>query len=102
SPPRTWSDLADPRLFASLSLADPTHSGSAGVAYMIVIQRAMADAETEFLSRPANTGKPLSQLKSSPQYQAALDEGWKRGMRELVLIAANARYFSDSGAQPPN
>ncbi|MGD0768233.1 MAG: extracellular solute-binding protein [Tepidisphaeraceae bacterium] len=102
SPPRTWSDLTDPRLFASLSLADPTHSGSAGVAYMIVIQRAMADAETEFLSRPANAGKPPAQLKSTPQYQAALDEGWKRGMRELVLIAANARYFSDSSAQPPN
>ncbi len=102
TPPRTWGDLADPRLFGSLSLADPTHSGSASVAYMIVIQRAMADAETEYLSRPGNAGKPPGQLKSTPQYQAALDEGWKRGMRELVLIAANARYFSDSSAQPPN
>ena len=101
SPPRTWSDLTDPRLFAGLSLADPTHSGSAGVAYMMVIQRAMADAETEFLGRPGNAGKTAAQLKSDPQYQAALDAGWKRGMRQLVLIAANARYFSDSSAEPP-
>ena len=94
APPQTWSDLGDPRLFGSLSLADPTHSGSAGVAYMMVIQRAMADAENNFLRQG---GK-----KSTPQYQAAIDAGWKQGMRQLVLIAANARYFSDSSAQPPN
>jgi len=102
APPKTWSDLADPRLFSYLSLADPSHSGSAAVAYMMVIQRAMADSESGFLHRPENAGKTLAQLKSAPQYQAALDAGWKDGMRRLVLIAANARYFTDSGAQPPN
>ena len=102
APPNTWSDLADPRLFSYLSLADPSHSGSAAVAYMMVIQRAMADSESEFLRRPENAGKTLAQLKTAPQYQAALDAGWKEGMRRLVLIAANARYFSDSGTQPPN
>jgi iron(III) transport system substrate-binding protein len=102
APPKTWSDLADPRLFSGLSLADPSHSGSAAVAYMMVIQRAMADSEGDFLSQPENAGKTVAQLKSAPQYQAALDAGWKEGMRRLVLIAANARYFSDSGAQPPN
>ena len=102
TPPTTWSDLADPRLFSSLSLADPSHSGSAAVAYMMVVQRAMADAENDFLHRPENAGKPVAQLKSTPQYQAALDAGWKEGMRRLVLIAANARYFSDSATQPPD
>lgn len=100
--PRTWSDLADPRLFRSLSLADPSHSGTAATTYMIVIQRAMADAETEYFNLPENRGKPTAQLKSTPKYQAALDAGWKRGMRQLLLIAANARYFSDSAPQVPN
>jgi iron(III) transport system substrate-binding protein len=102
APPKTWSDLADPRLFSGLSLADPSHSGSAAVAYMMVIQRAMADAESGFLGRPENIGIPVARLKTAPQYRAALDAGWKEGMRRLVLIAANARYFSDSGAQSPN
>jgi iron(III) transport system substrate-binding protein len=102
APPKTWSDLADPRLFSSLSLADPSHSGTAALTYMMVIQRAMADSESDFLHRPENAGKSFAQLKSTPQYQAALDAGWTEGMRRLVLIAANARYFSDSGAQSPN
>jgi ABC-type Fe3+ transport system substrate-binding protein len=102
APPRTWDDLADPRLFSSLSLADPTHSTSAGAAYMMVIQRAMADFESDFFHQPQNAGKRPTQLKSTPQYQAAIDAGWKEGMRRLVLIAANARYFSDSSVQPPN
>lgn len=100
--PQTWTDLADPRLFASLSLADPTHSGTAAVTYMTIIERAMADAEAEFFKLPKNRGKPSAQLKAVPEYQTALDAGWKQGMRQLLLIAANARYFSDSSAQPPN
>jgi iron(III) transport system substrate-binding protein len=99
-PPKTWTDLADPKLFASLSLADPTHSGTATVTYMTIIERYMADAETNFFNE--NRGKPTAQLKSTPEYQFALDAGWKAGMRHLLLIAANARYFTDSSAQPPN
>jgi iron(III) transport system substrate-binding protein len=101
-PPQTWSDLTSPRLFSCLSLADPTHSASAGVAYMMVIQRSMADAENKFLHESQNAGKPADKLKSTPQYQLALDDGWKEGMRRLVLIGANARYFTDSSVQPPN
>jgi iron(III) transport system substrate-binding protein len=100
--PRTWTDLADPRLVASLSLADPTHSGSAAITYMMIIQRAMADAEGEFFNRPENRGKLAAQLKSTPQYLTALDAGWKRGMGQLLLVAANARYFSDSATQTAN
>ncbi len=102
SAPRTWSDLANPGLFRSLTLADPSHSGTASTTYMVIIQRAMADAESEFLNLPQNRGKPAAELKSTPQYQAALDAGWKQGMRQLLLIAANARYFSDDAEQLPN
>jgi hypothetical protein len=85
-----------------LSMADPSHSGSAATAYMMVIQRAMADAESEFIHRPQNAGVPVAKLKSTPAYTQALDAGWKQGMRQLLLIAANARFFSDSSSQPPD
>jgi iron(III) transport system substrate-binding protein len=76
SAPRTWADMTDPRLAGMVALADPTHAGSAGVAYIMVIQRAMADAGP--------------------------DAGFKRGMGTLLLMAANARYFSDSSPLPVN
>jgi ABC-type Fe3+ transport system substrate-binding protein len=101
SEPTTWGDLADPRLMGSVALADPTHSGSAAVAYMMVVQRAMADAEAQFLQSDKNRGKPIKELKASPGYRQALDEGWKNGMRRLLLIAANARYFVDAAPQVP-
>jgi ABC-type Fe3+ transport system substrate-binding protein len=97
SAPARWRDLADPRLSGWLALADPTHSGSAGVAYMMVLQRAMADAEEAYLA-----GHPGPLNKSAPDYQAAIAGGWHRGMGQLLLIAANARYFTDSATQPPN
>jgi ABC-type Fe3+ transport system substrate-binding protein len=101
-PPTTWSDLTNPGLFGSLSLADPAHSSSASSAYMIVIERAMADAQADFMQRPQSRFMTLEEMKSSPDYQSALDAGWKKGMGQLLLIAANARFFSDYGSQTPN
>lgn len=96
SPPQTWRDLTHERLSGLVALADPTRSGSAAVAYMVVIQRAMADAEEEYFQSHASIDK------NDPQYRQAIEQGWKRGMRELLLIAANARYFTDSASQVPN
>ena len=39
--------------------------------------------------------------KSSPAYQAAIAAGWHRGMGQLLLIAANARYFTDNATATP-
>lgn len=100
--PTTWTDLTNPRLFGSLSLADPTHSVSATSVYMIVLERAMADAESQFMQRPGSRFMTLDEMKSSPDYQSALDAGWQKGMGQLLLIAANARFFTDSGSQTPN
>lgn len=100
--PAAWSDLADPKLFGMVALADPAHSGSAAVSYMMVIQRAMADGESEFLStHPELKTLPKAELKRRPDYQAAIVSGWKRGMGQLLLIAANARYFTDSSEVVP-
>jgi iron(III) transport system substrate-binding protein len=82
--PATWSDLASPKFDGALALADPTHSGTAAAMYMIILQRAMLDAEEQHGSSPAS-----------------IDAGWKRGMGELTLIAANARYFATDSSRVP-
>ena len=98
-PPETWSDLARPELAGLLALADPTRSGSAAYTYMMVLQRAMEAGERRFLAaHPGLDAGP--ELESDPAYRAALGQGWKEGMRTLVLMAANARYFTDSASRP--
>ena len=92
-PPRTWEDLARPELNGLVVLADPSKSGSAAVAYMMALQRAIADAEEAYLA--AGGGE------DDPGYAAALNEGWMRGTGDLLLIAANARYFTDSAGAVP-
>jgi len=101
--PATWNDLADPKLIGLISLADPQHSGSAAVAYMMVIQRAMADAETAFLdSHPDLKARPKAEWSKNAEYKEELAAGWKRGLRVLTQIAANTRYFADSSTIVPN
>ncbi len=102
APPQQWSDLADPRLADLVALADPTRSGSAAVAYMMVLQRAMADAEeTLFARHPEMREKSARELAGEPRYLQAIAAGWKQGMGQLLLIAANARYFTDSANLVP-
>jgi ABC-type Fe3+ transport system substrate-binding protein len=99
-PPTTWQDLTRPELTGLVALADPTRSGSAAVVYLIVIQRAMTDTEQAFFA--AAPQRSTEQRKSDPGYGAALEAGFQRGMALLTLMAANARYFTDSASQPPN
>lgn len=96
--PEAWTDLARPELAGLLALADPTRSGTAAIVYMMVLQRAMAAAERRWLDEnPALAG---TDFEKSATYRAALGAGWKEGMRVLVLMAANARYFTDSASRP--
>lgn len=96
--PRTWHDLTRPELADLVALADPTRSGSAAVAYMMVLQRAMADREARFLaSEPPGT---LESAERSARHRAELAAGYHDGMGLLLRIAANARYFTDSGSRP--
>ncbi len=81
--PETWDDLADPRLFGELGLADPTKSGSIAKAFEMVIQeqiqtvRAERDGEGDYVA-----------------------DGWERGMRLIQAMGGNARYFTDSATKP--
>jgi len=101
--PTGWHDLTHEKLFGLVALADPTHSGSASVAYMMVVQRAMADAEEELLKRRPGLRKlPQPEREKEVSYREAIAAGWRRGIGELLLIAANAQYFTDSAQQVPN
>jgi hypothetical protein len=65
----------------------------------MVLQRNMYDAELAFFE--SHAGQPKAQLVKTPEYQQAIAAGWKQGMRDLLLIAANARYFADQAPQVP-
>lgn len=78
--PKRWQDLADPRLANWVCLADPTRSASAKQAYMVIVERAMADAKARGQSE---------------------DSGWADGMGLIRLISANARLFTDSASVVP-
>jgi hypothetical protein len=70
---------------------------------MMVVQRRMADAEAEvFAQAPELKAMERAAQEKDPRYQKAVSEGWRRGMGELVLIAANARYFTDMAPQVPH
>jgi iron(III) transport system substrate-binding protein len=83
-------------------MADPAHAGSSAVAYQMVLQHRMAMAETAIFARKPQL-KSLSKttLAQDPAYRAAIADGWKQGMAELLKIAANTRYFTDSSTVVP-
>src|SRR5260221_447862 len=41
------------------------------------------------------------ELSKNAAYNRAIAAGWKRGMSDLLKIAANARYFADSSPLVP-
>jgi iron(III) transport system substrate-binding protein len=101
--PTRWEDLASPKLAGFVAGTDPMRSGSVAAAYMTILQRAMVDAEEAlFASRPDIKAMPKADREKNADYKAAIDKGWKTGMGTLLLMAANARYFTDSGSQPCN
>lgn len=75
-PPTDWEALADPRFFGNIALADPTQSGAAAKAFEMIIQQ---------------------QMRAMPTPAA----GWTRALQLIQRIAANARYFTDSGTKVP-
>lgn len=102
-PPTQWEDLADPRLAGLIAGTDPMRSASVAIAYLTVVQRAMVDAEEAlFNARPDVKFMPKAERDLDPAYREAIAAGWKTGMGTLQLMAANARYFTDSGSQPCN
>lgn len=87
--PRRWADLADPRFFRLVALADPVKSGSINKAFEMLVQEQMAAVLAERGVCPATAG---------PEDLAA---GWRRGFAVIRQISANTRYFTDSASKVP-
>lgn len=73
--PRRWDDLADPRYFQNIALADPTKAGSITKCFEMLIQDQMQRVEDDH------------------------EQGWRNGMNLIKIISANARYFTDSASK---
>lgn len=82
--PSSWNDLANPRFFRQVALADPTKSGSSTKAFEMVIQQQMQEV--------VGTGDATD---------AALAGGWARGMQLILKASANARYFAAGANEVP-
>ncbi len=85
-PPTRWADLAEPRYFRNIALANPTQSGSVNKSFEMLIQQQMQEVVA---------GRQLT-----PEAEKdAVAEGWARAQRMLMKIGANARYFTDSSTK---
>ena len=112
-PPAQWSDLADPRYFRQLGLADPTKSGSFAKAFELIIHQQCYDAvraagftEEDITRHEAAITAARLPPGALPEgvpasYQAALEQGWEQGIRLIRRIGANARYFTVSASKVP-
>ena len=112
-PPSVWEDLADPRYFGQLGLADPTKSGSVAKAFEMIVHAQCAKAVAaagytrgqirRYEDSIAAAKRGVGELPPDvPQaYQAAVERGWLEGVRLLRRIGANARYFTDSSGKVP-
>jgi iron(III) transport system substrate-binding protein len=90
SPPTRWVDLADPRYRGGIALANPTQSSSVNRAFEMLIQQQMLEVRSGVKTGPAGDAATEAELNA---------EGWTRGMRLLMKIAANARYFTDASTK---
>lgn len=111
--PGSWEELADPRFFGQLGLADPTKSGSVAKAFEMIVHtccaRSVAEAGfgreqiSEFERVLGEAGWRGGELPEGvPQgYQEAIERGWVEGVKLLQRIGANARYFTDTASKVP-
>lgn len=90
----TWKDLARPELFQTTVIADPTKSGSITKCFEMILQQAMAEsyAGTPVLPEEKEEGE-------APEQERKLERGWEEGFLRIKLIAANARYATDSAGK---
>ncbi len=105
--PTQWDELADPRLFRAVGLADPTKSGSIAKVFEMIIHQKIRDRvlsdgfteqQIEQYEQWIEQKKPFAQ---STAYEASISAGWIDGVRLLQLIGANARYFTDAASKVP-
>lgn len=113
--PDAWADLADPRFFRQIALADPTKSGSVTKAFEMLIQQRIretidrtlvADGYDPDLPPPvaAEAATPDDRRRAERYHvlvDQAIREGWLDAMRLIQRISANGRYFTDEATKIP-
>jgi len=117
--PDQWADLADPKFFRQVGLADPTKSGSVSKAFELIIQQRIYEVvyEAGFDDAKINAyekaiadyiklkDKEYKRGELPPDvpadYQQAIERGWAEGLWRVQKIGANARYFTDSASKVP-
>lgn len=95
--PTGWRDLADTRYLGQVALADPTKSGSMNKAFENVLQQEIHRVVNARMA----TARYASEEARKAAEQAAVAEGWVKGLKLLQLISANSRYFTDSAQKVP-
>lgn len=93
--PEQWRDLADPRYYGQLALADPGRSATVTKAFEMLIQQEMQLA-IDRLTKDMSVPRTLEEIQA-----AGVREGWTEGLRLIQKISANARYYSDSSSKIP-
>jgi ABC-type Fe3+ transport system substrate-binding protein len=94
-PPLAWSDLADPRYFRQIALANPTQSSSVNKSFEMVVQQQMQAAVEE----EAPAGRQSATSANPGALPPGVARGWTRGLQLLMKIGANARYFTDASTK---
>jgi ABC-type Fe3+ transport system substrate-binding protein len=64
--PKKWDDLADPKFFNQLTLADPRQSGTANAMDVVVLQALGWDKGWELLARVAGNTRKFTHSSSDP------------------------------------
>ena len=95
--PTRWEDLADPRYYGQIAVADPAKSGSIVKAFEMIVQQQMR--ETLQAAGPRIQAAP-PRMRDAVEAEA-LRQGWVKGLQLLQRIGANARYFTDSATKVP-
>lgn len=93
--PDSWDDLADTRYFGQIALSDPGKSGSVTKALEMLIQQQMQIAIDLLKANPPPKLTP-EQIEAQ-----GVAEGWNEGLRLILRISANARYFTDFSTKIP-
>ena len=83
--PNHWADLANPSFFGQVAMADPAMSTSTTRAFEMMIQQAI-----------------FEKIKQNPRLPEAeaVESGWADALQLIQMIAANARYFTESSTKP--
>lgn len=88
-----WSDLADPRLYGAVGVADPSQSGSITKCFEMLIQRSMQD----YISA-LHPGEDIATYKPTVE---ELDAAWSEALLLLKQLGGNAAYLTFSASKVP-